>query len=58
MAVRQVVIPDADEVMLYVFLSGLAHMGVDSDIEGLLGLIANTALPLLPNMQPRVRHRV
>ena len=52
---RQVVVPGAEVVPLLIFLSGLAHMQPDADLEPLLGLVADTVLPLLPEMQPRVR---
>lgn len=52
---RQVVVPGAEVVPLLIFLSGLAHMQPAADLEPLLGLVADTALPFLPHMQPRVR---
>ena len=52
------VVPSAPVVPLLIFLSGLAHMQPEAvDLGPLLGLVADTALPLLPQMQPRVRTR-
>lgn len=51
----EVVLPSASVESLLIFLSGLAHMGPEADLEPLLGLVADTALPMLPEMQPRVR---